>query len=113
MYLCSPLEQAVLQRLHKDLLWTLPSQQLAPHLYSKGLIHHYEYEQFCAKTTITDKNQHILMSLSRRPEGVLNELLGCLDDISDIPAAKEIAKSLREKLEDVKLEFSQVGRYHA
>ena len=88
----------------------LPGPDLAPHLYAKGLITHYEYEQFVSKTTLTDKNQHLLMSLSRKHEGILNKLLSCLDDNDDIPAAKEIAKSLREKLEDVKLEFSQVGR---
>ena len=90
----------------------LPGPELAPHLYAKGLITRYEYEQFVAKTTLTDKNRHLLISLSRRPEGVLESLLSWLDDNDDISAAKEIAKSLREKLEDVKLEFSQVGRHN-
>ena len=89
----------------------LPGQDLAPHLYSKGLITPFEQEQFQAKTTLSEKNEHLLMSLSRRPAGVLEKLLSCLDDNDEIPAVKEVAKALRQKWEDVKLELSQAGRY--
>ena len=89
----------------------LPGQDLAPHLYSKGLITTFEYEQFIAKPTPTQKNQHLLMCLSRRPAGVLVSLLSCLDDNGEIPGVEKIAKALRDKLKDVKIEFSQAGRY--
>ena len=87
-------------------MWTLPGPELAPHLYSKGMISPFEHEQFRAKTTQFEKNEHLLMCLSRRPEGVLQNLLSCLDDNDDFPGAKEIAQALRQKREDVELEHS-------
>ena len=89
----------------------LPGPDLAPHLYSKGLITPFEHEQFRAKMTLTEKNEHLLMSLSRRPAGVLESLLSCLDGNNDIPGVEELAKALRQKREDVELELSQAGRY--
>ena len=90
----------------------LPGLDLAPHLYAKGLITPYEYEQFRTKTTLTEKNEHLLMSLSRRPAGVLESLLSCLDDNDSIPGVKEIANILRKKQKDVELEISHAGRCH-
>ena len=110
--MCSPLEQAVLQQLHKDLIWRLPGPELAPHLFSKGLITYYEYEQFLSKVTLTEKNEHLLLALSRRPAGVLEKLLSCLDENDDIPGVKEIAKTLREKQEAIERESLQVGEYN-
>jgi hypothetical protein len=102
-------EQAVLKQLHKDLIWTLPGPELVPHLYTKGLITHYEHEQFLSKNTLTEKNEYLLLVLSRRPAGVLEKLLSCLDENNDIPGVKEIAKMLREKREAVEREFSRFG----
>ena len=78
---------------------------------SKGMISPFEHEQFRAKTTQFEKNEHLLMCLSRRPEGVLQNLLSCLDDNDDFPGAKEIAQALRQKREDVELEHSLAGEY--
>ena len=89
----------------------LPGNDLAPHLYQRGLITPFEHEQFRAKLTLTEKNQLLLESLRRRPAGMLQKLITCLTDNNDISGAEEIAKTVAEKLEEVSLEVPQSGKY--
>jgi hypothetical protein len=73
----------------------LPGQDLAPVFFQNGLLTQAEYDQLHTKASANDKNLHILACLGRRPHGMLDDLISCLEKQTAVPGVKEILQDLK------------------
>ena len=93
------MEQEILQKLHTKLLRMLPGRDLAPVFYERKLLTQAEYDELSTIPLPNEKNRHILSCLGRRPDGMLTDLISCLEDNKRIPGVKEILQHLKEALQ--------------